>query len=397
MLAKRIETLAPSKTMYFTAKAKEMKSQGIDIIDFSVGEPDFQTPENICLAAKQAIDAGHTKYTPVNGILELRQAIAQKLERENGVTYTPDQICVGTGAKQPLFNAVFAVCGAGDEVIIPTPSWVSYEEMVKLAGGTLVFVECLEKEGFALDIEAIRRAVTERTKAIIINTPNNPTGAVYDRETLEKLGQLAVEKHFYIISDEVYEKLVYDGKQHVCVASLSEEIKEWCILINGFSKSYAMTGWRIGYAAASMEVISAIKGIQSHTTSAGNSITQYAALEACRGSQESIRMMYEEFAKRRKCLIGEISRMPLVSADSAAGTFYVMMNISGVKGKSCRGTCIDSSEKLAELLLSEAHIAVIAGSAFHADNYLRICYAVSMENILEGTGRLARFLEQLED
>ena len=332
MLTKRISNLAPSKTMYFTAKAKELKKQGISVMDFSVGEPDFGTPENICQAAKDAIDAGHTKYTAVNGILELREAIAEKLQKENGVTYSPDQICAGTGAKQPLFNAVFAICEAGDEVIIPTPGWVSYEEMVKLAGATPVFVECREEDDFELDLQAIEKVVSRNTKAIIINTPNNPTGAVYKKETLQKLGELAVKYGFYIIADEVYEKLIYGEAVHVSAASISEEIKNKTILINGFSKSYAMTGWRIGYVAANEEVIAAVKGIQSHTTSSGNSITQYAATEAYKGSQESVEKMREAFLERREYLVKRINEMPYVSCNSAPGAFYLMLNISRVKG-----------------------------------------------------------------
>ncbi len=395
MLTKRISNLAPSKTMYFTAKAKELKKQGISVMDFSVGEPDFGTPENICQAAKDAIDAGHTKYTAVNGILELREAIAEKLQKENGVTYSPDQICTGTGAKQPLFNAVFAICEAGDEVIIPTPGWVSYEEMVKLAGATPVFVECREEDDFELDLQAIEKVVSRNTKAIIINTPNNPTGAVYKKETLQKLGKLAVKYDFYIIADEVYEKLIYGEAVHVSTASLSGEIKNKTILINGFSKSYAMTGWRIGYVAANEEVIAAVKGIQSHTTSSGNSITQYAATEAYKGSQESVEKMREAFLERREYLVKRINEMPYVSCNSAPGAFYLMLNISRVKGMKYEGTQIDSSKTLAELLLTEAHIAMVAGEAFHADDYLRICYAASMEDLQEGMNRLEAFLKKV--
>lgn len=396
MLTNRINNLAPSKTMYFTAKAKELKKQGISVMDFSVGEPDFGTPGNICSAAKEAIDAGYTKYTAVNGIQELREAIADKLLRENQVVYNPDQICVGTGAKQPLFNAVFAVCEAGDEVIIPTPGWVSYEEMVKLAGATPVFVECLEEEGFELNLTAIEKAIHKNTKAIIINTPNNPTGAVYKKETLEKLGEMAVKHQFYVITDEVYEKLIYGDAKHVSIASCSEEIKRQCILINGFSKSYAMTGWRIGYVAANDEVIAAVKGIQSHTTSSSNSITQYAGVEAYRGSQESVRLMCEEFLNRREYLVERISNMPYVSCNPAPGAFYLMLNIKGLKGKTYDNTVIDSSQMLADLLLTNAHVAFVAGEAFHADDYMRICYAASMEDIKEGMDRLENFLKKVQ-
>lgn len=396
MLAKRIASISPSKTMCFAEKTKEMKRSGMDVIDFSVGEPDFNTPENICIEAKKAIDSGYTKYTVVNGIIELRKAICNKLQRENHVSYTEEQICVGTGAKQPLFNAVFAVCGEGDEVIIPTPSWVSYQEMVKLSGGVPVFVECLAENGFELDIAAIEKAITPNTRAIIINTPNNPTGAVYSKESLLDLGQLAVRHDFYIISDEVYEKLTFDGAEHISVASLSEEIKKKCILINGFSKSYAMTGWRIGYAAAETVVINAIKSIQSHTTSASNSITQYAAVAAYSESQKSVEDMHREFYNRRSRLLELIGQMPYIKACKTAGTFYIMLDISEVKGKSYDGVILESSDQIAELLLTESHVAIMAGNAFNADDYLRVCYAVSMRDIVEGMRRLETFVSRLK-
>lgn len=396
MLTKRIENMAPSKTMQVTAKSKMLKKQGYQVMDFSVGEPDFATPENICNAAKKAIDDGHTKYTLVNGITELRQAICDKLLQENHISYTPDQICVGTGAKQPLFNAVFAVCEAGDEVIIPTPAWVSYEEMVKLAGATPVFVPCREEDDFELDTEAIAKAVTCRTKAIIINTPNNPTGAVYQKKTLQALAELAVKNDFYIITDEVYEKLVYGENKHFSIAALSDEVKNHCIVINGFSKTYAMTGWRIGYAAANDEVIRAMKGIQSHTTSASNSITQYAALEAYKGNQDFLKIMHAEFVKRRDYLIGRIQKMPYVSCSSVRGAFYIMMNVNSVYGKKYKGRKIESSLDFADVLLTEEYVALVPGDAFHADAYMRICYAVSMECIKEGMDRIENFLNELE-
>lgn len=396
MLTKRISNLAPSKTMSFTAKVRELKEQGISVMDFSVGEPDFNTPENICSAAKSAIDAGYTRYTAVNGIKELREAISDKLQRENRVFYSPEQICVGTGAKQPLFNAVFAICEAGDEVIIPTPGWVSYEEMVKLSGAKPVFVECLEEDDFELNLEAIEKAITKNTKAVIINTPNNPTGAVYKKETLEKLGEMAVKNDFYVITDEVYEKLVYGDRKHISIASCSDAIKQKCILINGFSKSYAMTGWRLGYVAANDEVIAAVKGIQSHTTSSSNSITQYAGKEAYLGSQESVSLMHDEFLKRREYLVKRIAKMPYVSVRPAPGAFYLMLNIKELKGKCFENTVIDSSATLADLLLTHAHIAFIAGEAFHADDYMRICYAASMEDIEEGMNRLENFLKKVQ-
>lgn len=395
MLTKRINNLAPSKTMQVTAKSKKLKAMGESIIDYSVGEPDFQTPENIREAAKKAIDLGYTKYTLVNGIPQLREAISKKLLQDNHIAYTPEQICVGTGAKQPLFNAVFAVCEEGDEVIIPTPSWVSYEEIVKLSGAQPVYVVCKKEENFELNIEGIRSAVTPQTKAVIINTPNNPTGAVYREETLRELAELAVEYGFYIIVDEIYEKLVYGSHRHFSIASISEEVKNQCILINGFSKSYAMTGWRIGYVAANDEMIAAVKGIQSHATSACNTISQYAALEAYTGPQDFIPQMHMEFERRRDYLTERIFNMPYVSCSSSAGAFYIMIDISEVLGKTYQDTVIRDSMVMADLLLTEAHIALVPGAAFHADEYLRICYAVSMEELEEGMNRLQSFLEKI--
>lgn len=396
MLTKRVKGMSPSKTMQITAKSKQLKSQGFSVMDFSVGEPDFGTPSHICEAAKRAIDAGHTKYTLVNGIPELREVICKKLFTENHIFYTPDQICVGTGAKQPLFNAVFAICEEGDEVIIPTPSWVSYEEMVKLAGATPVYVSCKKKDNFELDIPEITSAISDKTKAIIINTPNNPTGAVYEKETLKKLAELALKYDFYIIVDEVYEKLVYEGHEHFSIASLSEEVKDKCILINGLSKSYAMTGWRIGYVAANNEIIKAIKGIQSHTTSASNSITQYAALEAYTGNQDFLKEMHEEFVKRRDYLMKRIDNIPYLSCNPVYGAFYIMMDISETFGKHYDNVSIHSSIEFADLLLTHEYVALVPGEAFHADNYMRMCYAVSMDCIQEGMDRIERFLKALK-
>lgn len=394
MVFKRVDQIAASKTMEFTAKVKDMIRNGVDVIDFSVGEPDFQTPDFIKKAGKKAIDENHTKYTAVNGIVELRKAIARKLKIENDVSYTEEQICVGTGAKQPLFNAVFTVCDEGCEVIIPTPSWVSYEEMVKLAGGIPIFVPCNDKNGFELDISEIEKVITERTRAIIINSPNNPTGAVYGEKELRKLGELAIKHDFYIISDEVYEKLVFEGK-FCSVASLSPQIKEHCILINGLSKSYAMTGWRIGYAAATEKVINAMKKIQSHTTSASNSITQYAALAAYEEDLDKVKYMVDSYRDRRNYILHRISEMNFVQASKASGTFYVFLNIEKLLGRTYRGEKIISSMQLAQLLLIHAHIAVIAGEAFHASNYVRICYAVSQEDIANGMNRLDEFLKEV--
>lgn len=396
MLTKRIRNLAPSKTMAVTAKSKELKAQGIKVYDYSVGEPDFITPENIREAAKRAMDEGHTKYTLVNGITELREAICRKLWEDNHLQYSPENIVVGTGAKQPLFEAVFTICEEGDEVLIPVPAWVSYEEMVKLAGATPVYVETDALHGFALDVEAIRRAVTPRTKAIILNTPNNPTGAVYSEEALRKLAQVALENHFYIIVDEIYEKLLYDGATHFSIASISEDVKDICLVLNGFSKSYAMTGWRVGYVAANSEIIRGIKGLQSHMTSASNTIAQYASLEALTGPQDFIAEMHTAFEQRREYILERVKEIPHVHTNRAQGAFYVMLDIREMFGKSYHGIVLQDSMQIAELLLTEKHVAFVSGAAFHVEGYLRMCYAVSMEDIEGGLNALGEFAAELE-
>ena len=396
MLTRRAEQIAISKTMAFTEKANALRSQGFSVMDYSVGEPDFDTPEHIRQAAKVALDEGHTRYTAVAGILPLRQAISQKLKRENDLDYPPEQICVGTGAKQPLFNVIFAICQEDDEVLLPTPGWVSYEEMVKLAGATPVFVPTLPEQDFELSLEAVERAITPHTKAILINTPNNPTGAVYSERVLRQLAALAARHGFYIISDEVYEKLVYDAAKHISVGAVAGEAKSLCITVNGFSKAYAMTGWRIGYVAAAPEIIAAVKSIQSHTTSSCCSISQYAALEAYTGPQDSIQRMRKAFGERRNYLVKRIAGMPLLHCNSAPGAFYLMLDVSAVLGKRYQGTAITAAADLAELLLAYAHVCMVTGEAFHAAGYLRLCYAVSMTDLKEGMDRIERFLAELE-
>jgi aspartate aminotransferase len=328
MLSKRITNMAPSATVALTAKVGELKRQGIDIISFNVGEPDFNTPENINEEAIKAINEGFTKYTAAAGIPELREAICKKLREDNYVDYRPSQISVGTGAKQSLANAILTVCDDGDEVLVPTPCWVSYTELIKLAQGVPVLVETDESNGFQLNVEKIKAAITNRTRAIIINTPNNPTGALYTREALTELGNLAVQNDFYIISDEVYEKLVYDGEQHICIASISPEIKEKTIVINGFSKAYAMTGWRIGYAAGPEDVIKGINALQSHMTSNTNSITQKASVEALNGPQGVIDYMRGKFDERRLYLFDRLKNIENIECAAPKGAFYILPNVS---------------------------------------------------------------------
>lgn len=397
MLSERVKNMKPSATLELTARVAELKRNGVNVISFNVGEPDFNTPDNICREAKRAIDEGFTKYTPVSGIMPLREAICAKLKQDNNVEYTPAQISVGTGAKQPLVNAILTVCNPGDEVILPTPCWVSYTEMIKLSGAVPVLIPTVESGGFMLDLDKIEAAITPKTRAVLINTPNNPTGAVYSEADLRRLGQMAVDHGIYIISDEVYEKLTYDGRQHFCIASISPEVKRLSIIINGFSKAYAMTGWRMGYAAAEKEIIDGMNSIQGHMTSAPNSITQRACVEALTGPQEALEMMRESFDQRRRFLLERLNAMDGISCANSTGAFYLMPNVSGLFGKSKGQRTLASSADVASYLLDEAHIAVVPGEAFEAPQNVRISYSNSMENIEEGMNRMERALRELKN
>ncbi len=398
MFSDRAKNLTPSATVELNAKVAQLKKNGIDIIKLNIGEPDFGTPENIKKAAKKAIDEEFTKYTPVPGILELRQAICLKLKAENGIEYQPNEICVSTGAKQALINAVLVIAQAGDEVIIPTPCWVSYEEMVRIAGAEPILVPVSRQPGreFDLDIASIEQAITPRTRAIIINTPNNPTGAVYRKETLEQLVELAVRHELYIITDEVYEKLLYNGAVHVSVASLSPEARRITITVNGLSKSYAMTGWRIGYAAADRPIVAKINGIQGHMTSCTSSISQKAALEALTGPQNSVEVMREEFSRRRNMMHSRLKAIPNITCSDANGAFYLLPDISAYYGKRCGSTTIRNSFDMADYLLDQAHIAVVPGASFRAPDCLRLSYSNSMENLQKGLDRFEEALSYLK-
>lgn len=396
MLSERMKKMKPSATVELTARVEELRRQGVEIISFNVGEPDFDTPKNIRNAAKQAIDEGFTRYTAVPGIFQLRNAICKKFKNDNNVDYTEDQIVVSTGAKQALTNALLALVSEGDEVIIPTPCWVSYIDMVTLAGGKSVLLETKESEGFQLNIEALKKAITDKTKAIIINTPNNPTGVTYDYSRLKALGELAIEKDFYIISDEVYEKLVYDRAEHICIASISDAIKERTVVVNGLSKAYAMTGWRLGFSAASKEITRAMNTIQGHVTSAANSITQKAAVEALTGDQGSVECMRVSFDERRKYIVEKLNSMKDISCMNSTGAFYVMPNVSKFYGKKYNGTEIKDSFDLCNYLLEEANIAIVPGAAFEAPDNVRISYSNSIENIIEGMDRMEKALMKLE-
>lgn len=396
MLAKRMANFSGSATTAVTEKVVELRAAGKNIISLNVGEPDFNTPENIKQAGIQAIIDNQTRYGASNGLVELRKLIVEKLQRDNGLSYTADQICVTVGAKQALFNAFMAIADAGDEVIVPVPCWVSYTELIKLAGAKPVLVALDVNNGYALDLEAIKKAITPKTRAIVICTPNNPTGAVYSEADLRKLAEMAVENDFYIIADEIYEKLIYEGEKHFSVGSISQEVWEHTITINGFSKAYAMTGWRLGYVAANDEVIGAIKKLQSQTTTSMPPMVQLAGVEALAGDQSFIAEMNAEFDKRRKYIVERLLAMPGVTCPVPKGAFYVLPNVSAYFGKKYQGQTISNAIDFATLLLDAGQVATVPGEAFFIPGTIRMAYANSLENLALAMDRLEAFLQELE-
>ncbi|MCT4595769.1 MAG: pyridoxal phosphate-dependent aminotransferase [Anaeromicrobium sp.] len=379
--------ISPSITLAITAKAKKMKADGIDIVSFGAGEPDFNTPKFIREAAMDAMEKGLTGYTPASGLLDLKNAICEKFKRDNNLEYKAENIVVSSGAKHSLFNALQALCNPGDEVIVPVPFWVSYPELVKLADATPLLVQTTEENSFKYTREELLSNINEKTKAIILNSPNNPTGSVYTKEELEEIAKIAIDNNIYVISDEIYEKLMYDG-DHVSIASLNDEIKDLTIVINGMSKAYAMTGWRIGYMAAKKEIISIINNIQSHATSNPNTMAQYGSIAALRGDESPIKDMVCAFDERRKFMVDRINSIENLSCGTPKGAFYVMINISKLKGKTFDGYKIEGSMDFANYLLDKAKVAVIPGVAFGADDYIRLSYATSLDNIKEGLNRI---------
>ena len=395
-ISKRASKIAPSITLAISAKAKQMQAEGIDVVGFGAGEPDFDTPEPIKEAAIAAIKAGFTKYTADSGIPELKKAISEKFKRDNNLEYEPAQILVSSGAKHSLFNAIFVLCDDGDEVIIPAPYWVSYEEQVKMAGATTVIVETQESNDFKLTPELFQKTITPKTKAIILNSPCNPTGTVYERDELEALANVAVQNGIYIIADEIYEYLVYDGAKHHSIAGFSQKIKDLTITINGVSKAYSMTGWRIGYAAGPKEIIQAMANVQSHATSNAVSISQKAAVAALQGSQECIAQMAAEFDKRRQVIVAGLNKIKGFSCRTPKGAFYAFPNVSGVYSLKFNGKPINNSFALTEFLLDEARVAVVPGDAFGAPNYIRLSYATSLANIEKGLERIQKAIAMLD-
>ncbi|MDO4285789.1 MAG: pyridoxal phosphate-dependent aminotransferase [Eubacteriales bacterium] len=395
-LSKKAQAVKPSSTLAITAKAKELRAQGIDVVGFGAGEPDFNTPEHICSAAVKALEEGYTKYTPASGSVELREAISRKFKEFNGLDYKPSQIVVSNGGKHSLTNVFTAILNPGDEVIIPAPYWLSYPEMVKLADGVPVYVYASEENGFKATAQEIAQAVTPKTKALVLNSPSNPTGMIYTRQELQAIANLAVEKDFYVVADEMYEYLTYDGEEHVSIASLGDEIYRRTITCSGLSKGYAMTGWRIGYTGSTEEIAKLMGAVQSHQTSNINSIAQKAAIEALNGPQESVGEMRDEFNKRRTYMVKRLSEMKELSVREPKGAFYVFVNTEGALEKKYKGEKVGDTTRLAEILINDYHVAVVPCQDFGFPTYIRLSYAISMEQIEKGLDWIGSFLSALE-
>lgn len=395
-LADRAKNISPSPTLSIDAKAKKLIAGGADVVNFGVGEPDFDTPDHIKQAAVDAISRGMTKYTAVAGTEQLKEAIIKKFRDDNGLEYQPGQIVVSAGAKHSLYNAFQVLCQEGDEIILPAPYWVSYLEQIKLAGGTPIIVQTRASNGFKLTPEELESAVTPRTRMVLINSPGNPTGAVYTRSELENLGQILVRQKITIISDEIYEKMIYDGLEHVSIASLSPELKELTVVINGVSKSYAMTGWRIGYAAAPEPVARAMADLQSHSTSNPTSIAQAASVAALNGTQQPLQEMVVEFNRRRDYILARVNGIPGLNCSCPGGAFYVFPDMSHYINRTYKGKKIAGASDLAAILLEEANVALVPGIAFGDDRCFRLSYATSMERIKEGLDRIEQLLVGIE-
>uniref|UniRef100_UPI00359C23EE pyridoxal phosphate-dependent aminotransferase n=1 Tax=Faecalicatena contorta TaxID=39482 RepID=UPI00359C23EE len=394
-LSRKAASVKPSSTLAITAKAKALKAEGIDIVGFGAGEPDYNTPDNINEAAIRAIKEGFTKYTPASGTVELKKAVSDKFREFNGLNYEPNQIVISNGGKHSLTNIFEVLLNPGDEVIIPAPYWLTYPEIVKLADGVPVFLYGSKDNGYKVTAKQIREAVTDKTKAFILNTPSNPTGMVYSEEELRAIAEIAVAKDFYVVADEMYEYLIYDGKKHVSIASLGEEIYKRTITCSGVSKSYAMTGWRIGYTGSSTEIAKMMGSVQSHQTSNPNSIAQKAALEALTGDQSALGEMRVEFDKRRKYMYERISAMPLLDLLEPEGAFYVFVDFTNVLEKSYKGQKIGTAARAAEILIEDYQVAVVPCADFGFDNFVRLSYAISLEAIEKGLDRIEKFVSSL--
>ncbi len=393
-LAERSRLIAPSATMAMAAEAKRLKSQGVDVLDFSLGEPDFPTPENIQEAARAAMRAGHTHYTPAPGIMELRKAVATHYENRYGLATKPEQVVISNGAKHSIHNALMAVCGPGDEVIIPAPYWVSYADLVKLTGAEPVIIETTDDDEFKLSPERFLRAVTPRTKLLMINSPSNPTGVVYSRGELEDLADAVLKTSCGVLSDEIYEQLCYDGAEPTCFATLRPELAERTITVSGVSKTYAMTGWRIGWAVAAPAISKFMTDLQSQETSNPCSISQYAALEAITGPQDSVAHMHAEFTRRRAYVLERIERLPGVECVSPGGAFYAFMNVSSLFGRTLGGEKVTNSTEFCLTALAKAHVALVMGSAFGAEGYARMSFATDLKTLERGFDAIEAFIAE---
>lgn len=394
-LSNKAKNIKPSSTLAVTAKAKKMKAEGINVVGFGAGEPDFDTPDHIKAAAIKAIEDGFTKYTPASGTEELKKAICDKFKNENGLDYLPNQIVISNGAKHSLTNVFVAILNSGDEVIIPGPFWLSYPEMVRLADGIPVIVNAKKESNYKITVNELEGALTNKTKAIIINSPSNPTGVIYSKDELKEIADFAVKHDLYVISDEIYEKLIYDGNKHISIASLNDEIYKNTIIINGVSKSFAMTGWRIGYLAAPPEIAKAISNIQSHATSNPNSIAQKATLAALTGPQDCVELMRKEFEKRRNYMMERLNKMPSFSIVKPQGAFYVFVDISQVIGKQFEGKIIENADDFSDILLENEKVAVVSCTDFGYPHCMRLSYAISLENIETGLDRIENFISKL--
>ena len=394
-LSKRVQGVKPSSTLAITAKAKEMKGQGIDVVGFGAGEPDFNTTDNVCDAAIKAIKDGFTKYTPASGTDELKEAISRKFKEHNGLTYAPDQIVISNGGKHSLTNIFHAIINPGDEVIIPAPFWLSYPEVVKLSDGVPVFINAVKEQNYKLTAKQIEAYITDKTKALILNSPSNPTGMIHSREELEAIADVVVRNDIYVISDEIYEYLVYGDEPHISIASLGEEIYKRTITCTGLSKSYSMTGWRIGFTGSSVEIAKLMSAVQSHATSNPNSIAQKASVEALNGPQEMVGIMRAEFDRRRKAIYQAVVDMPLLSCLEPKGAFYVFVDCSEVEGKIYKGREIVDAAAFADILLADFAVAVVPCADFGFPDHIRLSYAISMEQIEKGMARIRELVEAL--
>lgn len=395
-ISKKVKEIAPSLTLEITAKAKKMKAEGISVIGFGAGEPDFNTPDYIIESAKKALDIGFTKYTPASGTAELKKAICEKFKKDNGLIYEPNQIVVSSGAKSSLYHAICAIVDDGDEVILPSPFWLTYPELIKLAGGKCVYVKAEKNNGYKMTAEQLKNAITDKTKCLILNTPNNPTGAVYSEDELKAIAKVVEESGIYVIADEIYEKLVYAGEKHYSIAKFSDYMKEHTVIVNGMSKTYSMTGWRIGYIAAPLDIAKAVSSMQSHTTSNACSIAQYASTTALSDpkGEEFICEMQKVFDERRRYMYETLKEVKGIVCIEPKGAFYVFVDVSALYGKSFEGTKITGSLSFADCALKKG-VALIPGIAFGDDNCIRLSYAISMEDIKEGLNRFIEFVNEL--